>query len=82
MEGCVGLYMLTALVILLTSGAHPVQSQCCHKSFQTERTDLHVLVLGAAGVYGFLGCDDGTTGMCCGVGRCNMFCCNCDGGCR
>ena len=28
-------------------------------------------------------CDDGTTGTpCCGYGKCNIFCCNCDGGCR
>ncbi|CAG7710875.1 unnamed protein product, partial [Allacma fusca] len=28
-------------------------------------------------------CDDGTTGTpCCGYGRCNLFCCDCNGGCR
>ncbi|KAK6516004.1 hypothetical protein TWF281_004594 [Arthrobotrys megalospora] len=28
-------------------------------------------------------CDDGTLGTpCCGNGECNVFCCNCDGGCR
>lgn len=28
-------------------------------------------------------CDDGTKGTpCCGYGKCNIFCCNCDGGCR
>ena len=28
-------------------------------------------------------CDDWTKGTpCCGRGRCNIFCCNCDGGCR
>ncbi|XP_035693723.1 uncharacterized protein LOC118427869 [Branchiostoma floridae] len=28
-------------------------------------------------------CGDGTTSTpCCGHGKCNVFCCNCDGGCR
>ncbi|KAB2573525.1 hypothetical protein DBV05_g7804 [Lasiodiplodia theobromae] len=28
-------------------------------------------------------CDDDTQGTpCCGYGSCNIFCCNCDGGCR
>ncbi len=28
-------------------------------------------------------CGDGSRGTpCCGQGRCNIFCCNCDGGCR
>jgi hypothetical protein len=28
-------------------------------------------------------CADGTIGTpCCGYGPCNIFCCNCDGGCR
>ncbi|KAL6957762.1 hypothetical protein U1Q18_049610 [Sarracenia purpurea var. burkii] len=28
-------------------------------------------------------CDDGSTGRpCCGKGTCNVFCCNCDGGCK
>ncbi len=29
-------------------------------------------------------CSDGTNGggFCCGVGDCNIFCCNCDNGCR
>ena len=28
-------------------------------------------------------CADGTVGTpCCGVGKCNIFCCNCDSGCR
>ncbi|KAH7399156.1 hypothetical protein DE146DRAFT_783166 [Phaeosphaeria sp. MPI-PUGE-AT-0046c] len=28
-------------------------------------------------------CSDGTSGTpCCGNGECNVFCCNCDGGCR
>ncbi|KAK0615427.1 hypothetical protein DIS24_g11833 [Lasiodiplodia hormozganensis] len=28
-------------------------------------------------------CDDDTQGTpCCGYGGCNIFCCNCDGGCR
>lgn len=28
-------------------------------------------------------CEDNTFGTpCCGVGKCNVFCCNCDGGCR
>ncbi len=34
-------------------------------------------------LYGGDSCNDGTRGTpCCGVGRCNIFCCNCDGGCR
>lgn len=32
---------------------------------------------------GHITCDDGTeTWTCCGVRKCNIFCCNCDGGCR
>ena len=32
---------------------------------------------------GHMICDDGSeTSTCCGVGPCNIFCCNCDGGCR
>nr|CAH0110888.1 unnamed protein product [Daphnia galeata] len=34
-------------------------------------------------LYGGDSCNDGTRGTpCCGVGSCNIFCCNCDGGCR
>jgi hypothetical protein len=44
------------------------------------RADCCPNALGA----GWTTCADGTSsgGGCCGVGSCNIFCCNCDGGCR
>ncbi len=42
-----------------------------------------ILSLGSADCCGTTPCADGSkNGFCCGVGDCNIFCCNCDNGCR
>ncbi len=56
-------------LMVLLSVSVPVDADCCrtHKLDQNDNTI----------------CADGSDGTpCCGVGSCNIFCCNCDDGCR
>jgi len=59
---------MRSLVLLSFLGiATSVAAECCKKPFAYDY------------------CDDGTltsTFGCCGIGPCNIFCCNCDDGCR
>lgn len=54
----------TVAITLFTLLSTLVSAECCDQS---------------GGLSGE--CDDGSDASpCCGVGKCNMFCCNCDGG--
>lgn len=54
-------------LILLTMTFHPVVSKCCPSYY------------GGLGTKASRFCEDGTTGPCCGYGKCNLFCCACKG---
>ena len=60
---------LPFILLLSLFCVHSSEAKCCRGS--------HV------GLWGGLVCNDGSTaGYCCGNGACNIFCCNCDRGCR
>ena len=58
---------LPFILLLSLFCVHSSEAKCCH----------------GRGYYGTMTCNDGSTaGACCGNGACNIFCCNCDRGCR
>jgi len=62
--------MLPLILLLSLFCVHSSDAKCCKS---------------ASGFleFGSVVCNDGSTaGVCCGNGACNIFCCNCDRGCR
>ena len=64
------------IMVLVQMQQYPAEAVCCRVNHTAAATDSTIE---------FPSCNDGTVppvGECCGVGRCNVFCCDCKGGCR
>ncbi|KPM03049.1 target of rapamycin complex subunit lst8 [Sarcoptes scabiei] len=63
----------SALIVVLALLLEPIETKCCYSSFNCFKPDNDKRKR----------CGDCTSqGRYCGVGSCNIFGCNCDGGCR
>lgn len=66
---------LLPLLLLVSLLSMQVDADCCYNHAILSPNDRNK-------VLDYL-CNDGTQSTpCCGNGGCNIFCCNCDGGCR
>ena len=62
---------LPFILLLSLFCVHSSEAKCCHGRGSWDAGML------------FTKCNDGSiAGVCCGNGACNIFCCNCDRGCR
>jgi hypothetical protein len=71
--GCSFALGIGCTLLLWSMALQGVEGKCCGKN----------LLEFIATRWGTGNCEDGSWGdPCCGVGDCNIFCCNCDNGCR